>query len=158
MKETAIIVGLLLTGLGLFGYFNPVQAKDAAATEQTQDTDANSQTDDGKVEAKKTGSPTALIPAFFGLPLMICGTLGFLESLRKHMMHIAAGIALVGGLLAGGRGLMKVGALFGDDPVAQRATAMVLIMAVLCLLYVLMSVRSFIAARKTREALEAKAA
>lgn len=152
MKAAAIIFGLLLTVLGLYGYLSPVQGgDDSVVAEKTDsessDTDAEEKGSDDKAE-KKTGSKTALIPAVFGLPLMLCGTLAFIEDLRKHAMHVAAGIALVGGLMAGGRGLMKINALFGDDPVSQRAVTMVLTMAVICLIYVGLSVRSFIAARK----------
>ncbi len=154
MKEIALVFGLLLVGLGFFGYLNPVQEKvadagPAADAQAAENTDAAGGVEESK---SKYGSPTALIPAAFGMLLLMCGTLAYLENLRKLLMHIAAVIALIGGLLAAGRGLSKVSALFGEDPVGQRATTMVLIMAALCLTYVLLSVRSFIAARKARQA------
>lgn len=152
MKEIAIVVGLLLFGLGLFGYLNPVQEKGENAGQVAEAGAADDAGAADEAEESKFGSKTALIPALFGVPLLMCGTLAYLENLRKHAMHVAATVALLGGLLAAGRGLSKVGALFGEDPVAQRATTMVLIMAVLCLAYVGLSVRSFIAARKAREA------
>src|SRR5947209_18839802 len=39
---------------------------------------------------------TALIPAFFGLPLTILGVLALQEDWRKHAMHVAVIIGLVG--------------------------------------------------------------
>lgn len=155
MKETALVFGLLLTALGLYGYLNPVQDKGADGEQAVQPVDADQAEGEGKEEVAK--SKTALIPAAFGIPLLMCGTLAYLENLRKHAMHVAATIALIGGVLAAGRGAMKVGALFGDDPVSQRAATMVIIMAVLCLGYVVLSIRSFRAARKAREAGEAAA-
>lgn len=153
MKEIAVVIGLLLTGLGLYGYLNPVQDKGAEGEQAVQPADADPKDGDGK-EAKvesKYGSKTALIPALFGIPILMCGTLAYMENLRMHAMHAAAAIALIGGLLAGGRGATKVGALFGDDPVSQRAATMVIIMAFLCFSYVVLSIRSFRAARKARE-------
>ena len=41
-------------------------------------------------------SVTALIPAFFGLPLVVLGFLARSESIRRHAMHAAAALALVG--------------------------------------------------------------
>ena len=40
-------------------------------------------------------SPTALIPSFFGILFLLFGWLGKKESLHKHMMHAAAGLALL---------------------------------------------------------------
>ncbi len=158
MKEMALIFGFLLTGLGLYAYFSPVDAAPAAVAAGDEDTTTAEENTEATEKKKKT-SPTALIPAFFGLPIMFCGTISFLsEEVRKHAMHAAAGIALIGGILALGRGLMKISALFGDDPVAQRSTTIILTMGFLCLAYVLLSVNSFIAARKAREAAEAKPA
>ena len=70
-------------------------------------------------------------------------------------MHAAATVASLGALAGLGRGLSKLGALMGDDPTAKRATIITLVMGVLCLIYVVLSVRSFIAVRKAREAAEA---
>ncbi len=47
-------------------------------------------------------SVTALIPAFFGAALIVCGLLAFAKKWRKHAMHAAAGIGLLGFLAAAG--------------------------------------------------------
>lgn len=40
-------------------------------------------------------APTALIPAYVGVVFVILGVVGFKESLRKHVMHVAAALALL---------------------------------------------------------------
>lgn len=90
-------------------------------------------------------SLTALIPAAFGSVLEI---LGFVaksnEPLRKHLMHAAVLIALLGFIMTAGRLLMKVNEIsIGPAVVSQLA------MAIVCLAFVILAVRSFIAARQT---------
>src|SRR5262245_36127328 len=41
-------------------------------------------------------SVTALIPAFFGLPLLVLGWMALQEKRRKHAMHTAVVVGLVG--------------------------------------------------------------
>ena len=107
--------------------------------------------------AKK--SVTALIPAFFGGGLLICGLLAMKESLLKHAMHGAAMIGLLGALAGAGRGAMGLGKFFSGDPsLNQRSFAFVWLMAIICAVFVALCVRSFIAARKAREAATAGSA
>ncbi len=99
-------------------------------------------------------SITALIPMFFGLPLVALGQLGQKqEDKRKHYMHAAAGIALLGflgtvGAIRFALYLVSVGPVHVDNPPAVIARS---IMAVLCGIYLYYSVKSFRAARKARE-------
>ena len=103
-----------------------------------------------------TGShaPTALIPAFFGVVLGIIGLLANTNDKKKRMlfMHIAVTVGLVGFLFPGFRALMDGLKLAKGEtllrPVAFEETAA---MAVLMLIFVLLSVRSFIAARRARD-------
>jgi hypothetical protein len=101
-----------------------------------------------------TGSihPTALIPAWFGLAL---GLFGFLaispnEGRRKLFMHINVTIGLLGFLGAaveGVRGYVHATSMgVAPDMVALASKAT---MAGLMLLYVILCVRSFIAARRS---------
>jgi hypothetical protein len=101
-----------------------------------------------------TGSehPTALIPAALGLLLGIFGALSFSPnaSRRKLFMHINVTLALLG-FLGTAMGLiqwfqMLGGAAVKNPPATQSKAAM----ALLCLVYVVLCVRSFIAARKAR--------
>ena len=48
-------------------------------------------------------SITALIPAFVGLPILVLGIVALKESARKHAMHVAAALAMLGFLAAVGR-------------------------------------------------------
>ncbi len=102
-----------------------------------------------------TGSeaPTALIPAWFGILLGALGLMANTPDTRRRMifMHIAVTVGLIGFIFPAWRG--------GGDLVAQmhgqtvlRPVAMQeeLAMAGICLVYVLLCVRSFIAARRQR--------
>jgi hypothetical protein len=92
-------------------------------------------------------SVTALIPAFTGALLMICGVVAMKPSSRMHAMHAAATIGLLGFLFPAGRVVMK--AIRGEAP-SGLALFSQLGMALLCLAFVLLCVRSFIAARRDR--------
>ena len=59
-------------------------------------------------------SMTALIPAFIGAPLEVLGWLALAESRRKHAMHGAAMVALLG-FLGSVPGLLKVGSLLSGQ-------------------------------------------
>ena len=91
-------------------------------------------------------SVTALIPAMFGAVLVICALVAANESMRKHAMHAAVAIGLLGALAALARGVPA--ALNGDA--TRPAVLSQLIMGVLLLIYVGLGVQSFIAARKAR--------
>ena len=90
-------------------------------------------------------SLTALIPAVFGVLLMLLGHVSVArEPLRKHLMHVAMLIGLLGFLLPAGRLIPRIGELtFSAALVSQLA------MAVICLIFVILGVRSFIAARRS---------
>ena len=115
MASTTIVFGILLTVLGLAGY------------------------------AMTRTSMTALIPAFFGLVLLVLGFLARSDSLRKHAMHAAAVVALVG----------LAGALFSllRTPLAGRAAVGVFSQAAMVVVtgvFVVLCIRSFRAARRAR--------
>jgi hypothetical protein len=98
-------------------------------------------------------SVTALIPAFIGLPLLALGLVAESKpGSRKHTMHAAAAMGLLG-FLGSAPGLIKavqwMGGTVPGRPAAVRVQA---IMAVVCLVFLVLCVRSFIAARRAREA------
>ena len=91
-------------------------------------------------------SPTALIPAAIGVILMIVGKLAFDETKLKNSMHIAAVKALLG----------LIGSLMRLIPTAisgkmTAACPFLLITFIVCLIFLIFAVRSFIEARKARE-------
>jgi predicted transporter len=97
---------------------------------------------------------TALIPAFFGIVFLVLGALARSDRYRMHAMHAAASLALLGAIMAGFRaipGLLKLSnPATTDAPVSRTAVASTTIMCVLCALFVLACIRSFMAARRAR--------
>jgi hypothetical protein len=91
-------------------------------------------------------SLTALIPAIFGAVLVICALVARNESARKHAMHAAVAVGLLGALASLGRAIPAVIAGNAGRP----AVISQLVMAVVLLIYVALGVQSFIAARKAR--------
>lgn len=90
---------------------------------------------------------TALIPAFVGVPLIVLGLITVSKpDVRKHTMHAAAALGSVGFIASAGRYAMKPSS---PTTIGGFST---LSMALLCLIFVILCVRSFIAARKAREA------
>lgn len=123
MPFVTIATGALLCAIGLFGYFG---------------------------SHSENPSVTALIPAFFGAAFIVLGAVALSPGARKHAMHAAAGLGLLGFILAGGRGIMKLGNAASDDIQIGRPARMVLLMAIVCLIFEIACIRSFIAARRRR--------
>lgn len=96
-------------------------------------------------------SITALIPAFFGIPMLILGWLGLNEKYLKHTMHGAAVLMLLGffGTIGGLIKFFKM--LGGVQPERPAAVTVQAIMAVLCLVFLILAVKSFIDVRKNRK-------
>jgi hypothetical protein len=123
LATTTIGFGIVLIVLGLGGYFGTDMV-----------------------------SVTALIPAAFGLLLVLFGALARDDKRRKMAMHIAVTVGLLG-FLGTVSGLFQLPALLSGG-VVQRPGAVVSksIMAVLMAVYVAMCVKSFIDARRKRAA------
>jgi hypothetical protein len=94
---------------------------------------------------------TALIPSFFGTIILVCGLLALWKggAVRKHAMHVAAAVGLLGFLGGIIRSGPKLGAVLAGQPVEPSATAVWLqfSFAVICLIFVAACIRSFIQAR-----------
>lgn len=88
---------------------------------------------------------TALIPAFLGLPILLLGILADRnERARKHALHTALLLALIGlaGTLPTALGIGAMGDA-NDAAVIES-----LLTAVVCAVYLVAGVRSFVAARR----------
>lgn len=120
MASTTIALGVVLIVLGLVGYFLTGAA-----------------------------SVTALIPAFFGIVIALVGFVARDERRRKHAMHAAVLVALIG-FLGSARGLLLIGDVFDGTAARPAAVISQAIMAALTLGYIVMAIRSFIAARRAR--------
>lgn len=96
-------------------------------------------------------SPTALIPSVVGAILIVLGALAFSEKRRKHVMHLAAMVGLIGMI----GGFMPIRKQFnqpdGFDPTKPSAISGIL-MVLICGFFLWMCVMSFIGARKARQA------
>jgi len=123
MAKTTICFGVILILLGIFGFV-------------------------------VTGhhAPTALIPAFVGLILAILGFLAITDDAKKRMlfMHIVVTIGFLGflGTVKGIYDYIRLiqGVQFAHPAAVEEKAAM----AVLLLVFVILCVRSFIAARRAR--------
>lgn len=92
-------------------------------------------------------STTALIPAFLGLPAVLLGLLARAkESLRMHAMHVVVLIALVA-LIGGIARLVSAGVDTG-----RVAFWIQLAMIVFSGVFMALAIKSFIDARRAREA------
>ena len=97
-------------------------------------------------------SPTALIPVLFGVILMVAGVVSLKKpDLLKHAMHGAAVVALLG-IFGTVRSLGKLGPVL--DGTAERPAAVIsqAVMAVLCLVFLSLCIKSFIDVRRARQA------
>ena len=120
MPTIAILSGVLLVVLGVAGYISGVMSDRA--------------------------SITALIPAAFGIVIAGLGLVAWAkESLRKHLMHAAVVVALLGFLATAGRLIPRLGELTASPAVISQV-----LMALICLTFVVLAVRSFIVARRER--------
>jgi hypothetical protein len=117
MPSTTRTLGLVLILLGLISYFGT-----------------------GRV------SMTALIPAFFGAVFVILALVARSETARKHAMHAAVALALVGLLGT----LARVVPAVADGQLTRPAVLAQLVMSVLLIGYIALGVKSFKAARRAR--------
>lgn len=106
----------------------------------------------GAYVATGAQSITSLIPAFFGTIIFLCGLLSvFIPKIRMHLMHVAALVGLLGTLGGLGMGLPKVGALIAGTAERPLASGMQIAMGVVCLVFLVLCVKSFIDARRARK-------
>jgi putative Ca2+/H+ antiporter (TMEM165/GDT1 family) len=124
MALIAIFIGVLLTLLGLITYFAAVFGWIAAHP-----------------------SPTALIPCAAGVLLILLGILALRPAMRKHAMHAAAIIGLLGTIAPLGR-LIPVA--IHNGLIVSAAVVSQILMSLLCAIFLILCVRSFITARRQR--------
>lgn len=92
-------------------------------------------------------SPTALIPAAFGIVLVMVGFYARAAGQRRTAMHLAMGVALAG-ILGSIGGLLPAIQWLSGSPIERPAASLSRsLMAVTLIVYLVMGIRSFIAAR-----------
>ena len=122
MSSASVLFGLLLAAIGAAGYVMSDMV-----------------------------SPTALIPAAFGVVIAMLGLYGRDPARRRTAMHLAMGIALVGILGSIGGVFALAGAVSSGSAPGLAAVSRAS-MAIVLMLYLTMGVRSFVAARRARDA------
>ena len=121
MPSTSIACGTLLILIGILGYVNGVMTNHA--------------------------SMTALIPASVGIILLLLGIFARRsEGLRKHLMHAAVIVALLGFIASAGRLVSRLSELTYNAAVVSQVS-----MALVCLLFVILAIKSFADARRQNE-------
>jgi hypothetical protein len=96
--------------------------------------------------------PTAFIPAYVGIILLILGWMALKPEWRMHAMHGAALVGVIG-VVVPIKGLTKLPQLLSGAPVDRpHAVVMQSIMAVLSLIFLAFCIKSFIAARIAQRA------
>ncbi|HEY8562852.1 MAG TPA: hypothetical protein VIL74_20915 [Pyrinomonadaceae bacterium] len=119
MPSTAIGCGLALILLGIAGYVWGMLAGRA--------------------------SLTAFIPAIFGLVIALLGAFAKSnENLRKHLMHAAMLVGLIGFIIPAYRLLSNLGGITFSPGVVANA-----LMALFCLIFVVLGIQSFVNARRS---------
>ena len=150
MPRVTLIFAVLLIILGAIGYLgDSAAASKGRNTKQQGLTSTTADVDRAEMAPKRL--ITALIPLFTGVLLALFGGLATIEKWRKHAMHAAAIVGLLGFLAAGGRaatGLMK---LADGGNVNTRSLVFVCAMAALCGVFVAICVNSFVQARRSRQ-------
>ena len=96
-------------------------------------------------------SLTAMIPSAVGILMLIAGGLAYTPSLHRHAIHAALVVALVGAL-GSLMNVVKIGQLFAGTAERPGAIWASLVMFVALVVYLAFGVRSFIDARRARQA------
>ncbi len=123
MPVVTIVVGALLSLIGILGYV-----------------------------FSESHSLTSLIPLVFGSLLEACGALALRPEFKKHAMHGASVLALLG-ILGSAMGFVSFLKLITGAPIARPLGAqMQAAMFVICLVFLVLCIRSFREARARRVA------
>ena len=123
MPRITIGYAILLIALGMVGYF-----------------------------ALGRSSATALIPTFVGLIFLVMGIVAHKDALRQRMMHAAVVLAVVAVIGSVGGVVDVVSMLTGGEVARPAAAVSKAVMAILSLVYLGFSAKSFLAARRSATA------
>lgn len=110
----------------------------------------------------ETQSFTAAMPAYFGAALFVLGVVAYYkENLRKHAMHIAAVVGLIGMIGGFAMGVKHLPKLFSgelnNDPVTLNKAWAQNMLGLICGIYFIACVNSFVQARLARKKADAQA-
>lgn len=100
-------------------------------------------------QATDRASVTALIPSFLGVVFVALGQFARDDTFRKHAMHIAAGLGLLGLAAAV---IMLIRAMGRENFAWGIRETELTLMGVLCGAFLVLCIKSFIDARRARSA------
>lgn len=117
MAILTIVLGLGLSGLGLYAFFGIPVAEGSSQ------------------------SPTALIPLFFGLPILVLGLLALRGGRRAFWSILIADVLCTLGIIGTFSALPKLYNMIAEGAVVDRPEAVIIqsIMAGACLLYLIIA-------------------
>jgi hypothetical protein len=122
MPQFTLVIGILLTLLGVISYL-----------------------------LSGGSSLTALIPAAFGVVFIAVGQMAKKEALRKHIMHFAIGLAMIGFLGGAVRAFGPFATMLQGGSVEHPGAIVAQgIMSLLCLVLLAYGIRSFVEARRKK--------
>lgn len=101
--------------------------------------------------ASEPKAVTALIPSFFGVIMLILGWIASRSAAaNKHAMHVAAVLNLLGAGAGLYRGIPNIIKYMGGDSTAWLKAISQGGMGLLCLVFLVLCIRSFINVRRNR--------
>ncbi|TWT76287.1 hypothetical protein CA13_67800 [Planctomycetes bacterium CA13] len=115
MSRVAIVFGLLLCGLTIAGLIVSIHKM-----------------------------PSQFFPMMLGVPILFCGVVGLNPHRRRVSMQVAAMIAAVGMLTGGSNAVLSMTRIMHGVAVNPIALRIVFSAAVLCLVFLLCSIVSFL--------------
>ncbi len=94
--------------------------------------------------------PAQFCPMMFGIPLLFAGVVGLNPHRRKHAMHAAAAVAMVGTIGGGANALVSTVRHFTGIATNPLGLQTIIVMTSLCLIYLLISIYSFLTVRRKK--------
>jgi hypothetical protein len=138
MTNHAITFGSALLIIAFYGYYGDVLTK----AEDSEGQGSQVQESDSSEQPEVRSLTALLFPGIVGFGMLLAGLLAMKTGAKKHGMHVAAMLALLGAIAAWGRAVMV---LMDDE---KELPLMLLLMGIVCTLFVVLSIKSFKAAKE----------
>jgi sugar phosphate permease len=97
-------------------------------------------------------SPTQFIPMMLGIPVLFCGVVALNPHRRRHAMHVASAIGLLGAIAGAARAMYCLLELASGNEIDRYGFKIIGAMSVICTIFVMICVVSFIQARRRKAA------
>lgn len=97
-------------------------------------------------------SPTLFIPMMLGIPVLFCGVVALNPHRRRHAMHVASVVGLLGAIAGTARAMYCLLELAGGNKIDRYGFKVVGAMSLVCTIFVMICVVSFIQTRRRKAA------